>query len=63
MQGLVIFDYASRFDEAVGRLSQWIRDGRLHYSEDILNGIEHAPGAISGLYRGENTGKRLIRIR
>jgi hypothetical protein len=63
MQGFVIFDYAPRFEEAVGRLAQWIRDGRLRYSEDILEGIEHAPGAIAGLYRGENTGKRLIRIR
>jgi NADPH-dependent curcumin reductase len=34
----------------------------LHYSEDIMNGIEQAPGAIAGLYRGENTGKRLIKI-
>jgi NADPH-dependent curcumin reductase CurA len=30
--------------------------------EDILEGIEHAPGAIAGLYRGENSGKRLIKI-
>ncbi|MGH6711221.1 MAG: NADP-dependent oxidoreductase [Bradyrhizobium sp.] len=63
MQGFVIFDYAPRFEEAVVRLAQWIRDGRLRYSEDILEGIEHAPGAIAGLYRGENIGKRLIRIR
>jgi hypothetical protein len=35
----------------------------LLYSEDILDGIEHAPGAIAGLYRGENNGKRLIRMR
>lgn len=63
MQGFVIFDYGPRFEEAVTRLAQWIRDGRLRYSEDILNGIEHAPGAIAGLYRGENTGKRLVKIR
>ena len=53
----------AQFEEAVTRLAQWIRDGRLRYSEDVLEGIEHAPGAIAGLYRGENTGKRLIRIR
>src|SRR5260370_16330121 len=63
MQGFVIFDYAHQFEEAIRRVAQWIRDGRLHYAEDILNGIEHAPGAIAGLYRGENTGKRLIKIR
>jgi NADPH-dependent curcumin reductase CurA len=63
MQGFVIFDYAPRFGEAIARLAQWIRDGRMRYSEDVLEGIEQAPGAIAGLYRGENTGKRLIRIR
>ena len=63
MQGFVIFDYAQRFEEAIKRLAQWVRDRRLRYSEDILEGIEQAPGAIAGLYRGENTGKRLIRIR
>jgi NADPH-dependent curcumin reductase CurA len=63
MQGFVIFDYAHRFEEAIARLAHWIRDGRLRYSEDVLEGIEQAPGAIAGLYRGENLGKRLIRIR
>jgi NADPH-dependent curcumin reductase CurA len=62
MQGFVIFDYAPRFEEALARVAQWIRDGRLRYSEDVLVGIEHAPAAIAGLYRGENTGKRLIKI-
>ncbi|MBS0247090.1 MAG: NADP-dependent oxidoreductase [Proteobacteria bacterium] len=63
MSGLLIFDYAHRYEEAVARLAQWIRDGKLAYREDIVDGIEHAPGAIAELYRGENLGKRLIRLR
>jgi NADPH-dependent curcumin reductase CurA len=62
MQGFVIFDYAGRFDEALAPLTEWVRTGRIRYREDILEGIEQAPGAIAGLYRGENLGKRLIRI-
>jgi len=62
MSGLLIFDYAHRYEEAVARLAQWIRDGKLKYREDIVDGIEHAPGAIAELYRGENLGKRLIRL-
>jgi hypothetical protein len=62
MQGFVVFDYQHRYEEAVGRLATWIREGKLRYMEDILEGIEHAPGAIAGLYRGENSGKRLIKI-
>jgi len=63
MQGLLVLDYASRYEEAIARLAAWVRAGTLRYREDILDGIEHAPGAVAGLYRGENLGKRLIRLR
>ncbi len=62
MQGFLIFDYAARFPEGVAALTDWLRAGRIRYREDILEGIEEAPGSIAGLYRGENLGKRLIRI-
>ena len=62
MQGFVIFDYAARFPEGLAALTDWVRAGRVRYREDILEGIEAAPGSIAGLYRGENLGKRLIRI-
>jgi NADPH-dependent curcumin reductase CurA len=62
MQGFVVLDYHSRYGEAVARLAEWVRAGKLRYREDILDGLEQAPGAIAGLYRGENLGKRLIRL-
>ena len=39
-----------------------VRAGKLRYEEDILDGIEACPDALAGLYRGENRGKRLIRL-
>lgn len=62
MQGFVIFDHREHYPAARRDLAQWLRDGRLQYAEDVLEGLEHAPDAIAGLYRGENLGKRLIRI-
>lgn len=62
MQGILIFDYAARYDEGRAELARWVREGKLRYREDILDGIDKAPDAIAGLYRGENLGKRLIRI-
>jgi NADPH-dependent curcumin reductase CurA len=62
MQGFLIFDYQSRYGEAVSQLASWLRDGKLGYREHILDGLEAAPDAIAMLYRGENTGKLLIRI-
>jgi NADPH-dependent curcumin reductase CurA len=62
MQGFLVLDHAPRYPEALQALSQWVRAGLIRYREDILEGIEQAPGSIAGLYRGENRGKRLIRI-
>ena len=57
-----MWDYEHRYEEAVARLAGWVRSGKLRYREDILHGIVAAPDAIAGLYRGENLGKRLIRL-
>jgi NADPH-dependent curcumin reductase CurA len=62
MEGFLVFDYEHRSQEAVDRLASWIRGGKLRYREEILDGLEQAPDAIAGLYRGENLGKRLIRV-
>lgn len=63
VQGFLLFDYQHRYEEAVARLADWVREGKLKYREDILDGIEQCPGAIAELYRGANLGKRLIRLR
>lgn len=62
MQGFLVFDYATRYPEGLGVLTEWVRAGLIRYREDILEGIEQAPDSIAGLYRGDNLGKRLIRI-
>lgn len=62
MQGFLIFDYAARYPEGLSALTPWVRSGAIRYREEILEGIERAPGSIAGLYRGENLGRRLIRI-
>jgi NADPH-dependent curcumin reductase CurA len=62
MEGFVIFDHMAEFDISVSRLTAWLRNGELRYREEILDGINHCPGAIAGLYAGANFGKRLIRL-
>ena len=62
MQGLLVMDHKARYPSALEELTGWVREGRIRYRDDILDGIEQAPGAIAGLYRGENLGKRLIRL-
>ncbi len=62
MQGFVILDHKDHYPAARADLARWVREGLIRFEEDILDGIEQAPDAIAGLYRGENLGKRLIRV-
>jgi hypothetical protein len=55
MQGFLVFGYRHRYEEAVARLATWVLAGSLRYREDILDGIEQAPGAIAGLYIAATT--------
>jgi NADPH-dependent curcumin reductase CurA len=61
-EGFVIFDHAARYEASIAKLADWIRSGQLRYAEDILAGIESCPDALAGLYRGENKGKRIIKL-
>ena len=63
MEGFVIFDHVDYYPLARQDLARWLREDRLRYCEDVLHGLEQAPDAIAGLYRGNNLGKRLIQIR
>jgi NADPH-dependent curcumin reductase CurA len=63
MQGFLVWDYEHRYEEAVSKLASWVRSGSLRYREEILDGMVAAPDAIAGLYRGENFGKRIIRLK
>jgi NADPH-dependent curcumin reductase CurA len=62
MQGFVILDHSDHYAAARADLAEWVRRGLIQYEEEVLDGIGHAPDAIAGLYRGENLGRRLIRV-
>jgi hypothetical protein len=62
IEGFLVLDYADRFAQALARMSEWVKDGRLKYRETVVDGIENAPAAFLGMMRGENTGKQLVRV-
>jgi NADPH-dependent curcumin reductase CurA len=48
--------------EMTREVGAWLREGKLLYRETIVDGLEHAPEALAGLMRGDNTGKTLVKI-
>jgi NADPH-dependent curcumin reductase len=60
--GFIIFDHLAEFAAAAERLAELALAGKLVHDEEILPGLDHAPGAIARLYRGENRGKLIIAV-
>jgi NADPH:quinone reductase len=62
MQGFLITDYMVHFGEALKEMSGWVREGKIKYREDIVEGFENLPKAFIGLFHGENIGKRIVKV-
>ena len=62
IEGFLVSDYAPRFMEGLTQLGQWLKDGKLKYREEIVEGLENAPRAFLDMMRGTNTGKQLVKV-
>ena len=62
MEGMVVFDYAARYPEAVAQLSQWLREGAIQSIEHVVEGFEGFPQALLMLFEGRNLGKLVLKV-
>jgi NADPH-dependent curcumin reductase CurA len=62
MQGFLVFNYRHRYDQARTWLAARLRDGSLRQKLHVLQGLEQAPVGLGMLFRGENTGKLVVRV-
>jgi NADPH-dependent curcumin reductase len=62
IRGFIVTDFAARLDDFLRDGSQWVREGRIKYREDIVQGLENAPATLIGLLKGRNFGKQLVRV-
>jgi NADPH-dependent curcumin reductase CurA len=62
LQGFLVVDHFGRMADFIAEVGGWLREGRVHHRETVVEGLEHAPDAFIGLLRGENTGKMLVRL-
>jgi hypothetical protein len=63
MEGMVVFDYAARYPQAVAEMAAYLADGRMKSREDVaLGGVAAFPAALNKLFSGENFGKLVLRV-
>ncbi|HEY0974193.1 MAG TPA: NADP-dependent oxidoreductase [Solimonas sp.] len=62
MKGMVVFDWAARYGEAMQAMGGWLREGRMKTREDIAVGLETFPETLLKLFKGENVGKLVLKV-
>lgn len=63
MQGFIVFDdFGDRHSEFFSAMVPWVRDGKIKFREDVVEGLEQAPEAFIGLLQGHNFGKLVVKV-
>jgi NADPH-dependent curcumin reductase len=62
IEGMIVSDKPERFAEWRALATPWVQNGSLRYREDVIDGLENAPSALTGLLGGRNFGKLLVRV-
>ena len=61
-KGFIVFNHYDQRQESIEQLSSWIKDGKLKYKEDFIEGLENASKAFIGLLNGKNFGKLVVKL-
>ncbi len=62
LRGFIVSNHADMQDAFVKDLAGWVAAGKIQSRETVKEGLENAPGAFLGLFKGENLGKMLVRL-
>jgi NADPH-dependent curcumin reductase len=63
IQGFIVSDSGwQRYPRFRAEMLGWMREGRMKWREDVVEGLRAAPEAFIGLLKGANFGKLVVRV-
>jgi alcohol dehydrogenase len=64
VQGFIIFDSfgPETYKEFVEDMTGWLKEGKVQYKEQVVEGLENAPSAFSDLLVGKSFGKMVVKV-
>jgi NADPH-dependent curcumin reductase CurA len=62
MQGFLVIEFMHKMPRFYDDMGQWISAGKIRWRETVLQGIEKAPQAFMGLFKGQNVGKMIVKL-
>lgn len=61
VEGFIVTRFQERWAQGMARMAQWLKEGRIKYHEDVVEGFENTPRAFIDMLLGKNTGKMLVK--
>jgi NADPH-dependent curcumin reductase CurA len=62
VRGFIVMDHFDKLGSFFGDMGKWVAEGKIKWRETIIDGIENAPEAFIGLFKGENLGKMIVKV-
>lgn len=62
MTGIVVFDWADRYQEGAAQMAQWMMEGKLKAKEDVYEGIDNFYETFLRLFNGDKKGKLVLKV-
>lgn len=60
IEGFAVSDYYHLYSKYLEFVLPLLRDGKITYVEDIVDGLDNGPTALVGLFTGRNVGKQVV---
>ena len=61
LQGFIVSNYQQYFAEAISKLTEWVKEGKVKFQETVVEGFDNLPAAFISLFDGANTGKMVVK--
>ena len=62
LQGFIVGEHLAKLPQFYADMAKWIAEGKIKWRETVVEGLENAPGAFIGLFKGENFGKMIVKL-
>ena len=62
IQGFIVLDHYHEMEPFQKEMREWLKQGKLKYKEDLVEGIQNAPQAFVNIFTGKNFGKLIVKI-
>ena len=62
IRGFVISDWFSKMPDFLRDAGQWVREGKIKYREEFVDGLDNAPAAFRAMLQAEKFGKVIVNV-